>query len=98
MLTKDPTKSVRGNLKQGQSIALAMGIDLKVNAQKIKEGWVGEIKGMKQVQSERGFLDLENIYLYAKDGPNDENNKAIYDDFLHRHLMDGCTDFVEEET
>ena len=98
ILKNDPTKSVRGNSKQVQSIALAMGIDLKVSVPKIKEGWVGKSKGMKQVLYERGFLDLANIHLYSKDGPKDENNKTIDDDFSLKHLMAGCTDFVEEET
>ena len=89
---------MRGNSKQVQSIALAMGIDLKVSVPKITEGWVGKSKGMKQVLYERGFLDLANIHLYSKDGPKDENNKTIDDDFSLKHLMAGCTDFVEEET
>eukprot|EP00957_Ditylum_brightwellii_P121619 9274627-Ditylum_brightwellii.AAC.1 len=75
-----------------------MGIDLKVSAQKIKEGWVGKSKGMKQVMYERGFLYLENIHLYTKDGPKDEKNEVIDEDFLYKHLMAGCNDFVEEET
>eukprot|EP00957_Ditylum_brightwellii_P171982 13093884-Ditylum_brightwellii.AAC.1 len=73
-----------------------MGIDLEVSAPKIKEGWVGKSKGMKQVLYEHGFLDLENIYLYTKDGPKDENKKAIDEEFLLKYLMAGCTDFVEE--
>eukprot|EP00957_Ditylum_brightwellii_P038211 2888412-Ditylum_brightwellii.AAC.1 len=53
---------------------------------------------MKQVMHERGSLDLDNLHLYTKDGPKDDSNKVIDEDFLFKYLMAGCTDFVEEET
>eukprot|EP00957_Ditylum_brightwellii_P060269 4577312-Ditylum_brightwellii.AAC.1 len=40
---------------------------------------------MKQVAFERGFLDLENVRLYSKEGPKDDEVSSL-------------TDFVEEET
>eukprot|EP00957_Ditylum_brightwellii_P021282 1605654-Ditylum_brightwellii.AAC.1 len=73
-----------------------MGIETKVRIPKIREGWVGKSKGLKQVLYEHGFLDLENIYLYTKDGPKDESNKVLDDAFSLKALMAGCTDFVEE--
>jgi hypothetical protein len=75
-----------------------MGIELKATVPKIREGWMGKSKGLKQVLYERGFLDLGNIHLYSKDGPKDENGKIMDEAFSYKAIMGKCTDFVEEET
>jgi len=65
---------------------------------KVLEGWVGKPKGMKQIAFERGFIDLESIKLYTKDGPKDEDGKTIDESFSLKKIISGLTDFVEEET
>jgi hypothetical protein len=65
---------------------------------KVLEGWVGKPKGMKQIAFERGFIDLENVKLYTKDGPKDEDGKTIDESFSLKKIISGLTDFVEEET
>eukprot|EP00957_Ditylum_brightwellii_P089858 6843068-Ditylum_brightwellii.AAC.1 len=56
-----------------------MGFETKVRVSKIKEDWVDKSKGLKQVLYEPGFLDLENIHPYTKDGHKDKNDKVLDD-------------------
>eukprot|EP00957_Ditylum_brightwellii_P158968 12099843-Ditylum_brightwellii.AAC.1 len=47
------------------------------------------INSVKHVLHELGFLDLENIHLYTKDGPKDENNKVLAGAFSYEAPMTG---------
>eukprot|EP00957_Ditylum_brightwellii_P051832 3931040-Ditylum_brightwellii.AAC.1 len=53
---------------------------------------------MKQVAYERGFLNVDNLKLYTKDGPKDDDGKIIDKLFSLKSIIASFTDFVEEET
>eukprot|EP00957_Ditylum_brightwellii_P106264 8106562-Ditylum_brightwellii.AAC.1 len=75
-----------------------MGISISVTEDKIREGWLNKLKGMKQFLYERGFLDVNNLSLYLKDGPKDSDGKVIVETFSLKMKISGLTDFVEEKT
>eukprot|EP00957_Ditylum_brightwellii_P045093 3419737-Ditylum_brightwellii.AAC.1 len=75
-----------------------MGISVTVDKEKVKEGWLGKAKGMKQVAHERGFIHVNNLKLYTKDGSEDDDGKIIDKLFSLKLIMGLFTDFVEEET
>eukprot|EP00957_Ditylum_brightwellii_P172402 13124972-Ditylum_brightwellii.AAC.1 len=72
MIDKDPKCNIKGNAEKLHGRAKLMGIALGKVAPNVLEGWVGKAKGTKQVAFERGFLDLENVHLYNKEGPKDD--------------------------
>ena len=74
-----------------------MRLTLNKVEDKVLEGWLGKPKEMKQIAFERGFIDLDNIKLYTKDGPKDEGGKTINESFSLKRILSGLTDFVEEE-
>eukprot|EP00957_Ditylum_brightwellii_P064164 4868579-Ditylum_brightwellii.AAC.1 len=43
----------------------------------MKEGWVGKPKGMANIVFERGFIDVQNINLYSKDSPKDDDKQTL---------------------
>ena len=98
MINKQPGCNIKGNAEQIRDRARLMGLTLDKVENKVLEGWVGKPKGMKQIAFERGFIDLENIKLYTKDGPKDEDGKTIDESFSLKKIISGLTDFVEEET
>eukprot|EP00957_Ditylum_brightwellii_P106320 8111460-Ditylum_brightwellii.AAC.1 len=64
-----------------------MGLTLDKVEDKILEGWVGKPKGIKQIAFERGFVDLDNINMYTKDGPKDEDGKTIDESFSLKNIL-----------
>jgi hypothetical protein len=75
-------------------------IPLKHSINKIKEGWEGNTKGIKQIAYQcRYYLkNLTIIDLYSKDDPKDSEGNIIDDSFSFKALLSGCMDFVEEKT
>ena len=67
--------------------AFTLGIDLQERVQKFQEGMEDTSKDMKQVLFEHGFLYLDNIDLYTKEGPKGKNNKIIDEALLYMILM-----------
>jgi hypothetical protein len=67
--------------------ALTLGIDLQERVQKFQEGMEDTSKDMKQVLFEHGFLYLDNIKFYTKEGTKDQDNKIIDEALLYRILM-----------
>eukprot|EP00957_Ditylum_brightwellii_P152422 11603423-Ditylum_brightwellii.AAC.1 len=53
---------------------------------------------MKQIAYELGFLDTNNLNLYSKDRPKDDNGKILDESFSLKSIVASFTDFVEEET
>eukprot|EP00957_Ditylum_brightwellii_P147198 11208450-Ditylum_brightwellii.AAC.1 len=77
MINKQPGCNIKGNAKRIRDRARLMGLTLDKVEDTVLEGWVGKPKGMKQIAFESGFIDLDNIKLYTKDGPKDEDGKTI---------------------
>eukprot|EP00957_Ditylum_brightwellii_P112462 8574226-Ditylum_brightwellii.AAC.1 len=77
MIEKDPMCSIKDNAEKLQERAKLMGIALEKNKPNVLEGSVGKAKGMKQVAFERGFLEIENVNLYSKDGPMDDEEETM---------------------
>ena len=53
----------QGNAEAIRAMATRNNISLEVEEPKIKEGWVGKAKGMKQILYERHMIDLDNMSL-----------------------------------
>eukprot|EP00957_Ditylum_brightwellii_P058973 4472099-Ditylum_brightwellii.AAC.1 len=77
MIDKDPKCNIKGNAEKLQERAKLMGITLEKVEPNVLEGLVGKAKGMKQVAFERGFLDLENVHLYIKESPKDDEEETM---------------------
>ena len=87
---------VIGNIKQIRERVQSLGISITFTERKITEDWVGNPKGLKQIFFERGLLDINNLKLYLKSGPKDENGRLYSENFALNPLISVCTDFVEE--
>ena len=53
---------------------------------------------MKQIAYERGFLNLNNLHLYTKDGHSDDNGNIIDEDYSIKKILQECYDFINEKT
>ena len=91
-------ENVRGTKADILKIAQEKNIEVKVTENKIKEGWVGKPKGMKQIAFERRFINLDELSLYTKDGHKDENGNVTDDTHSIKCIIGECIDFIEEKT
>eukprot|EP00957_Ditylum_brightwellii_P017330 1304810-Ditylum_brightwellii.AAC.1 len=98
MLAINSKLHLKGTAKQLQEKAHTMEILVTVDEEKVKEGWLGKAKGMKQVAYKGGFINVSNFKLYTKDGPKDDDGKIIDKSFSLKSIVGSFTDFVEEET
>eukprot|EP00957_Ditylum_brightwellii_P139892 10659908-Ditylum_brightwellii.AAC.1 len=98
MINKEPRCNIKINIEQIRDRARLMGLTLESIEDKILEGWVCKPRGMKQIAFERGLIVLDNINLYTKDGPKDEDGKTIDDSFSLKKILSCLTNFVEEDT
>ena len=81
-----------------RAYALAHGIPVEYERNKVKEGWLGKPKGMLQLLHERGFIDpTKNISFYTVKGKKDANGNTIQGSSL-RTLVSNLPDFKKEMT
>jgi len=91
------------NIKDIQAHATSLGIPVEYEKQKIKEGWLGKLKGMLQLLFERGFIDVQNktnqevVRSYSVNGKKDANGNIIEGTSLEK-LVSNLPDFKNELT
>eukprot|EP00957_Ditylum_brightwellii_P109500 8351142-Ditylum_brightwellii.AAC.1 len=85
MIEIDPGCNIRGNTEQIKEKARQMGLTLMKVEDKRQEGWVRKPKGTKQIAFERGFIDIENLKFYSKEGPKDDND-FVEEETLLQHM------------
>ena len=77
--------------KELQVLATRHNIDLKIEIEVTKRGWMNEPKGLLQVLWERGWIDETKLRYYKV--PYEKDN-----DFSLRWLISKCPDFAEEKS
>jgi hypothetical protein len=83
--------SRRPRKKDLQQMAIRNGVDLKVEFEVTKPGWMNQPKGLQQVLWERGWIDESNLVSYK--AAFQENNQ-----FSLQWLMSQCPDFAQEKS
>ena len=82
--------NVRGNAEEVKKVAVAKGVKLTAEVQKVVEGWEGKPKGMRQVAFERGFINLRNQHLYTANGHKDDSGNIIDEDYSVKKILGEC--------
>jgi hypothetical protein len=89
------TIDVKGKtIKEVQAMCIANAAPTHHEIAKVKEGWIGKPKGMRQICWERGLLDPQKKYVAKRTKRDTEEGGRIE----YREVLDRCFDFQNELT
>ena len=79
--------------KELQVFATNNNIEISDRKETVAPGWVGQPKGLLQVQSEGGLIERGSLEKYTLHGRKDNITGTIDLQYSLRNIMAECTDF-----